>query len=263
MNADVLNQSSNQVASVLEAVRNEALSFADRLHTIQGGVRLQGFDPHSFFEKAVKEAYEHLQDAFLRSRMCFGRRPDINDYEIKREFFSDLDCHHKTDIADLNITAAVKRAMSSLDTLLPSEAAENEVSRQLAARFNNEFRLEHKEVVQRGGFIVLSYGATIDSLTKQYDKRNDYSYHTNEWICKQLAVLQEMVVHFNRSTGKNQPTNIVTYYDLQQHTRALSRSPKVIDVCGFKLKFGVSRYEFHLSPEFAEHVSTMISLHNH
>ena len=46
MNADVLNQSSNQVALVLEAVRNEALSFADRLHTIQGGVRLQGFDPH-------------------------------------------------------------------------------------------------------------------------------------------------------------------------------------------------------------------------
>lgn len=40
MNAEVLDQSSNQGASALEVVRNEALSFAERLHTIQGGVRL-------------------------------------------------------------------------------------------------------------------------------------------------------------------------------------------------------------------------------
>ena len=261
MNADILNQSSNQVASVLEAVRNEALSFADRLHTIQGGLRLQGFDPHAFFERAVKEAYEHLQDAFLHSRMCLGRRPDIEDYEIKREFFSDLDCHRKTDIADLNIKSAVARAMGSLDALLPSEQAESEVSRQLAARFNDQFRLENKEVVQRGGFVVLSYRASIDSINKKFDKQNNYSHYTNEWLYKQLTVLQEMVVHFNCSTGNCQPTNIPSYFDLQQSTRLLSRSPKVIDVCGFKLKFGVSRYEFHLSPEFAEHVSTTISLH--
>jgi hypothetical protein len=262
MNAAALNQSSNDIASALESLRDEAIAFADRLHVIQARWNLQGFDAHNFFENAVKEAYDRLRDAFLGNRMRFGKRPSIEDYEVKRDFIKGLDCRREADLSTLDIKAAVNRAMDGLNVLLPVEDAENEVNRQLAARFVSEFHIERKEVVQRAGAVVLDYRASIDSIDKKYSKRNTYSYYTVEWLCKQISVLQDMVIHFNRNTEKSQPTAIPSYHELQQQTRDVSRSPIVISVCGFKLKVMVSKYEFHLSPEFAEYISEFISLNN-
>lgn len=262
MTASSLDHTSHQITATLISVRDEGLSFAERLHDIQGRMRLNGFDAVAFFDGAVKEAYDRLQEAFICSRMCFGKRPDIDDHAIKDEFIKSLDCDSYEKVAAVDVGAAVSRALQKLNHLLPEEAAENEVNRQLAAKFVKEFHLERQEVVEKSGAVVLEYRASIDSINKKYDKRNDYSYYTREWLHRQLVVLQEMVIHFNQNTGKRQPTGIPAWFDLDGATRGISRSPNVIDVCGFKLKVGVSKYEFHLSPEFAAYLNEFISLAN-
>lgn len=260
MNAVAFDQSCNDIASALESLRDEAVAFADRLHVIQGRWTLQQFDPLRFFEKAAKESYDRLHDAFLENRTRFGIRPSLDDCDVKRGFIKSLACRWDADLPSVDIKAAVHRAIDGLNVLLPVEDAENEANRQLATRFVSEFLIDRKEVVHRSGAVVLDYRPTIDSSDKKFSKCNNYNYYTVEWLRKKISVLQEVVVHFNHNAAKSQPTAIPSYDDLQQQTRAISRSPSIISVCGFQLRVMVSKYEFHFSPEFAEYLSEFISL---
>lgn len=252
------------VGQHIDAVRRAALEFAKSIEAAQPEISLVDFDPFGLFEQAVKKGYEVMRDGFIRSRTHGNLAPEIDDMDIRQSFKRSLKAESRLALSEMNVIHHVNVAMSELDNLLPeAEAeAENEVNAQLAARAWAELGLQHQNFVEKAGRVVLSYNAYVDSITKKFSKRNDYSWSCREAVQKRALVLRDLVIQFNFEREKNYSTAMPGWSEFDDACKHICRAPNVIQAFGSELKVRVSSYEWHLPRELAEFISEFISLHN-
>lgn len=237
------------------------MAFSKQLNDAQPHYRLASFDAPGIFVSAAKEGYGKLLDAFLKDRSRGGSVPEVDDYDIRKEFVEATSVDSHSEMEAVDVEKCVATVLAALDRLLPEAEAENEINAQLAKRVWDGLNLEYQEFVSKGGKVVLTNRAWIDSTTKKYSQRNDYCYSCEDQVRKQIVVMQEMVVHFNAEHDKCYSTRMPSWQELQNATRGLTRSPTVLHVMGADLKFRISSYEWHLTQEFAGFLSEFISLH--
>nr|WP_312130740.1 hypothetical protein [Stenotrophomonas pavanii] len=251
----------NEVSRHLEGVRGAALQFVVALGDAQPRHRLADFGVTGFFEKAAKEGYSKLRDLFLRDRMRGGVMPEIDDFEVRSAFLQALDVRSTEDVEKADVSGQVDLTLAMLAELIPVGAAEETINAQLAERAYTTLSLQGREFVQKAGKVVLVNRAYIDSIDKKFGNHNNYHYSCRDGVRSQIAVMAELVRSYNLDRDKSLPTAVPGWNELDSATKHLSRSPNVLQLLGAELKFRVSSFEWHLTPDFAAFMSEFISLH--
>lgn len=251
----------DDMSTTLASIREAALRFAAGIKGIPGAGKLVSFDPLSFFTSAAESTFEQLVESFLVDRTRGGIRPMIDAYDISQDFKKSIRVRDRDGLEALNVGEVLGTALGSLAEILPEHEAENTVNRQLADRAFSVLRLEYQEPKEKGGRTVLTYRAVIDSFTKKWKNRNDYTYTTSESIREQLVLIQELVMLFNAECDGCYSTLMPSWQEINNYGKHLSRSPEVVQVLGVELRCKVSAFEWHLPKEFSAFLSEFISLH--